>query len=762
MKNLKFFLGSAAALCLMAGCADEWVVNDTNKPNEGAPFVIHANNGADADTRLAFGENGLSLQWEDGDQLVLVSVDDKVAPIYLTTTLDEPATKATFVANGEAPAGTYYVFNVPDFYDDDKKPEKFKDWICPDIRYRYSWEEPGLYDNLIDDKYKLQNLLELGKYTRMYSGPIEIVDGQTSLDINLEHGFSLIKFNITGGDWATIADASKTIGMICPSKSFPVIARLDGTEEASKTSAKLEIGSEDYNTSKFDISTMGAFILPVDLSNQDVYFYISFSDNNNDETEERVETAYEIVKKGINLKAGTSYTINLDLNAPTTKKIELRNGQISTPDHFRLLAYKIAYRKYMIVQDIDFAGKTYFPITAPIITPATGIPARIDGDGHILSNLAINWFDGAGLFEYIRGTEISDLHLQNVTVNGTNYVGAFCGKLGMESALHNCTLIGTNQIIGTGNYVGGLVGSQVKDYYNWGDAILRTCNINKETTIQGRDFVGGIAGQIEDVIDCTSAAKVIGMNKVGGIAGYVHCSINSKIAGCTSSATINASRDYAGGLIGYTDWYNPEGSVCNVEKCSFTGIVNGQNYVGGIIGFGGANLFNECYSTSSVSGNSYVGGIAGSDCRVHNSYFIGTVTGKDAATTAGITGYMNRDRDWYESIQSNCYSAGTISSGYGIMATDKRNTDGTYINIVNCLTTAPHLGSADTEAEQAYTNITSIQEHLDVINGELAYSTTNIWLDYSFDCPKLRWQTTISTGTGDEGTDAPEFEEDEW
>ena len=469
MKNLKFFLGSAATFCLMAGCADEWVVDDMSKPNEGAPFVIHANNGADADTRLAFGENGLSLQWEDGDQLVLVSVDDKVAPIYLTTTLDEPATKATFVANSEAPAGTYYVFNVPSTpFEGDEVLEKFEDWMYSDIRHRDSESEPGLYDNLIDDKYKLQDLSELSRCTRMYAGPIEIADGQTSLDINLKHGFVLIKFNITGGDWVTIADASKTIGMVCPNKSFPVIARLDGTEEASKTFAKIELGDEEYNTSKFDVSTMGAFILPVDLSNQDVYFYISFSDNTNDEAEERVETAYEIVKKGINLKAGTSYTINLDLNAPTAKKIELRNGQISTPDHFRLLSYKFAYRKYTIVQDIDFEGENYFPIAAPVTIPGGGIPARINGDGHVLSNLTINWFDGAGLFSYIRGTEISDLHLQNVTVNGTNYVGALCGKLGMESALNNCTLIGTNQIIGTGNYAGGIVGGQVKDCYNWG------------------------------------------------------------------------------------------------------------------------------------------------------------------------------------------------------------------------------------------------------------------------------------------------------
>ena len=265
MKNLKFFLGSAAALCLMAGCADEWVVNDTNKPNEGAPFVIHANNGADADTRLAFGENGLSLQWEDGDQLVLVSVDDKVAPIYLTTTLDEPATKATFVADTEAPAGTYYVFNVPDYSEDrpgetrSEASQKFEDWICSNMVSNF---------NALDSYYQLKDLSELGKSARMYAGPIEIGDGQTSLDINLKHGFVMLKFNITGKNEAVMASDYKTIGMICPSKSIPINARLDGMGSANKSSAKLEIGNH------FLDNVMGAFILPVDLSNQDVYFYI--------------------------------------------------------------------------------------------------------------------------------------------------------------------------------------------------------------------------------------------------------------------------------------------------------------------------------------------------------------------------------------------------------------------------------------------------------------------------------------------------------
>ena len=268
------------------------------------------------------------------------------------------------------------------------------------------------------------------------------------------------------------------------------------------------------------------------------------------------------------------------------------------------------------------------------------------------------------------------------------------------------------------------------------DGTIDNCHVTgAEIVNQGRT-TGGLAGIVVTVTNSSvSKSTIIGLG--GNAAGFAS-EVDALIENCNATETTvvvaSPAETYpSGGLV--ASLYE-----ATARNCYFSGAVDAVTYETG----------------------GYVGGIAGSDCRVHNSYFIGTVISKDVATTAGITGYMNRNWDWYESIQSNCYSAGTISSGYGIMANDERNADGSYIYIMNCLTTAPHLGSADTEAEQAYTNITSIQEHLDVINGELAYSTTNIWPDYSFDCPKLRWQTTISTGTGDEGTDAPEFEEDEW
>ena len=128
MKAINFLMGCAAT-CLLAGCADEWVVNDPSQQNEGTPLTIRASNGSDADTRLTFGEDGLTLLWENGDQLVLVDVNDKIAPIYLTTELDEPSSTAVFKSESGVPAGTYYIRN---YHGTEYK--KFEDWMTIDLK----------------------------------------------------------------------------------------------------------------------------------------------------------------------------------------------------------------------------------------------------------------------------------------------------------------------------------------------------------------------------------------------------------------------------------------------------------------------------------------------------------------------------------------------------------------------------------------------------------------------------------------------------
>ena len=82
---------------LSTSCNDEISQQVSEQSAQDVPFMLHASNGNNPDARLALNEDGLTLNWEDGDQLTLVEVNQSIDPIVLTTTLTEPSNAATFV-----------------------------------------------------------------------------------------------------------------------------------------------------------------------------------------------------------------------------------------------------------------------------------------------------------------------------------------------------------------------------------------------------------------------------------------------------------------------------------------------------------------------------------------------------------------------------------------------------------------------------------------------------------------------------------------
>lgn len=735
MKKFDFLVGWMVAVCLMAGCTDEWIVEDTTGQNEGTPFVIYASSEPDADSRVSFDEDGLSLLWADGDQLVLVDVEDKIKPIYLTAELEAPSKRAAFKADGGVPAGTYYVRNMTGALF-----QNYESWMTVDLKTLSN----NANLNAIDSNYRLSNLSNrfLSGSIEMCAGPIAIEDGQTSIEVNLRHIFTMLKFNITGSNVDDLKSTNVSIGMASPQKAFPTKVWVDDSQKQEAVLPILELASDIRLGSVEELSEMGTLVLPVDLSGQEICFYVvTYTSDPFDDTSEG--KVYEIKKTGKDLKPGVCYTVNLDLD--TTTPIEIINGQLSTPAHFRALAYHdVAYSsKYTVTQDIDFEGETYIPISAV----ANGF-GSIDGQGHTLSNLNIDWpYDGAGVFSYYAG-DIMDLNLQNVTVNGGSYVGALCGRIGYSAGFSNCKLMGNNTISGSGQYVGGLLGGPVGTALN---SYMNACSVNATTTVKGKEIVGGLSGRVQTATNCMSEATVGGENHIGGIAGMAEGTFTN----CGSSATVTATGNYAGGIIGGANSYAVVGySAGSANQCYNIGTVTGTDYVGGIIGAGGNdNSVSLSYSTGEVVGNAYVGGISGDGCIVTDCYSISNVTGEDNSTTAGIIG-GNFSRN-----VERCYAAGEISSGYGI-STGGRYYEGKYSNIMNCITTSPNLSVLDTEVDAPYVNLTSILDNIAVINGKNVYSTTRTWEGYEHECPIFLWQITGD----DEGSDVeiPPFESEEW
>lgn len=137
---------------------------------------------------------------------------------------------------------------------------------------------------------------------------------------------------------------------------------------------------------------------------------------------------------------------------------------------------------------------------------------------------------------------------------------------------------------------------------------------------------------------------------------------------CINRASIGNgnSESYLGGIVGdgthaslaNGTWKN----VLNFIECGNEASVVGNQYVGGILGFGDADIVIErCYNTGRIDGNNEVGGLVGylqgsgrSGTYVKDSYNTGMISGQEKI--GGIAGYMKNDTKL-----QNCYNSGNTT-----------------------------------------------------------------------------------------------------
>ncbi len=206
------------------------------------------------------------------------------------------------------------------------------------------------------------------------------------------------------------------------------------------------------------------------------------------------------IKKGLPLNEdgtpsgywGTYFKLTTDLDY---SEIELKDGSNFTP--------------------IGIEGED--PESPTDDLPFMGV---FDGDGHTIRGITINQPEGfnIALFGYIHGATI-----KNLTVANSNFTGS----------------------IG----VGGIAG-----YTNPSEHWIENCHVASDVTITANGvedyMVGGIVGcdQAGTLTNCTSAAKVVGTEAVGGIVGSIsletvltdcyYLSENSNVTGSTKVGVI--------------------------------------------------------------------------------------------------------------------------------------------------------------------------------------------------------------------------------
>ena len=230
-----------------------------------------------------------------------------------------------------------------------------------------------------------------------------------------------------------------------------------------------------------------------------------------------------------------------------------------------------------------------------------------------------------------QGHRIHQLHIE-----GSSDLGLF-GQLGSEANISNLGLEAID-VNGTGDYIGGLVGSVGYERLR-GNINGSVTNCYSTGMVSGNENVGGLVGRNSHgsiVTNCYSTSTVIGSECVGGLVGYNYRGGN--IATSYSNGTVSGDR-HVGGLVGR----NQEGRMMvagpgRITLSYSTSAATGIEYVGGLVGSNGGTLANS-YSSGSVTGNDHIGGLVGFNDWIDDDELPGTVV--------------------------NCYSTGAVSGNSG-------------------------------------------------------------------------------------------------
>ena len=300
---------------------------------------------------------------------------------------------------------------------------------------------------------------------------------------------------------------------------------------------------------------------------------------------------------------------------------------------------------FVLVRNIDFDGAA-FPGIGSIDTPFTG---RFDGGTYAIVNLTITGTDAVGVFNAANGARLANVHLENVTVQGSTKVGSVIGHC-ERSQLRNATV--TAATVGGTESIGGILGMAIE------------CDV-VQASLTAR--VGGSGTSIGGVVGTAERSAFFNIDamievdaplgfSVGGVVGLDSWSPvilqNVHVSGSV------VGNEEVGGLVGN----NSDGS--QIHRSRFEGTIRGNTGVGG---FAGANYDSpfHVYATSviaDVTGSTGVGGFSGRHyyrTNFYDSYFKGTLTG--VGTNQDAFGGFFGDVEYYGWVERS-YVDVTINS----------------------------------------------------------------------------------------------------
>lgn len=337
------------------------------------------------------------------------------------------------------------------------------------------------------------------------------------------------------------------------------------------------------------------------------------------------------------------------------------NGSENNPYQLKTAEDLQALREKVNTDGYSFDGM-HFRMMADITLPSDWKPIGGLATGHGLSeNGKYLWafsgiLDGANhtltvadggkpLFNYTREATIENLKLYGKQIDGYGLIDRYTVDYGVDgnyntgcpdtAVIRNVTLLS-----GMSTKKAGLIGGYASGA---NDIEIENCTAEAGVIIgyTGQEYsIGTFAGGFNGVMrNCTSAATVYGVDKVGGLVGAKGQSMGAcTITNSSFTGTVMASGKWAGGILGsgYESSSAPNTPVASVKNCYVAGTVSGGSNVGGI--FGGEPSCKQCWGNGSGA--------------ITNNFFYGTVSG--SSNVGGIVGYL-RSFDKFQGISNNYY-----------------------------------------------------------------------------------------------------------
>lgn len=210
----------------------------------------------------------------------------------------------------------------------------------------------------------------------------------------------------------------------------------------------------------------------------------------------------------------------------------------------------------------------------------------LDGNGHTLTI-------SKPLLNFAREAVVKNLNIQGERIEGNGLLQYYTVDYGDDGiyatgvpdtiTIENCHIIGKTNITQSG-FLGGYASGA-------NTVVISSCSVGKDVVIgcdKDQDRIGSLAGDFNGtVVNCTSAATVYGVNRVGGLVGAKGQSMGlCEVMSSSFTGKVIATGNYVGGIMGsgYVADSAPNSPWARIIGCFVSGSVEGKDYVGGITG----------------------------------------------------------------------------------------------------------------------------------------------------------------------------------